>query len=154
MHEWSLAEFEESGGWKKHYLRVEQFMTTDLFTVNQDEAVDLVACLMDWRHIRHVPVEDDSHRLVGLVTHRLILRLVSRNWATTGRGEPVPVREIMETELVTAAPETTTLEAIALMKEHGVACLPVVKGGILVGVVTEKDLIRIAAPLLEKELED
>ena len=52
-------------------------MTTDLFTVNQDDVVDMVACVMDWKHIRHVPVEDDDRHLVGLVTHRSLLRLLT-----------------------------------------------------------------------------
>ena len=45
-------------------------MSTDLFTVKPDDLIDLAASVMDWRHIRHVPVEDDEGHLVGLVTHR------------------------------------------------------------------------------------
>ena len=54
---WELAKLEEAGGWKQHYVKVEQFMTTDLFTVHEDEPIDLVASLMDWERIRHVPVD-------------------------------------------------------------------------------------------------
>ncbi len=153
VHTWSLADIDESGGWKQHYQRVEQYMTTDLFTVNQDEAVDLVACLMDWRHIRHVPVEDDRGCLVGLVSHRLVLRLVANGWSRDD-GTPVPVREIMQKNVVTVSPETTTIDAIELMKEHRVSCLPVLKDEHLVGMVTETDFVRIAAPLLEQALRD
>ncbi|MEC9374408.1 MAG: hypothetical protein VYC34_11220, partial [Planctomycetota bacterium] len=59
-HEWDPARAEEAGCWTRGHQRVEQYMTTDLFTVNQDELIDLVAAVMDWRHIRHVPVEDDQ----------------------------------------------------------------------------------------------
>ncbi|MCB9832948.1 MAG: CBS domain-containing protein [Planctomycetes bacterium] len=153
VHTWSLADIDESGGWKRHYQRVEQYMTTDLFTVNQDEAVDLVACLMDWRHIRHVPVEDDAGRLVGLVSHRLVLRLVANGWSRDD-GTPKPVKQIMQRDVVSVSPETTTLDAIRLMKERRVSCLPVIKDDHLVGMVTESDLVRIAAPLLEQALSD
>ena len=34
-------------------------MTTDLFTVKEDELVDLAALLMDWKGVRQGPVEDD-----------------------------------------------------------------------------------------------
>ena len=43
-------------------------MTTDLFTVHADDPIEMVANLMIWERIRHVPVEDNEHRLVGLVT--------------------------------------------------------------------------------------
>ena len=45
------------------YRQVSQFMATDLFTVRQDDIVDFAASLMDWRHIRHVPVEGDDGEL-------------------------------------------------------------------------------------------
>ena len=146
---WELAMIEEGGGWARHYGRVGNYMTTDLFTVNEDELVDLVAAMMYWKHIRHVPVEDDQHRLVGLVTHRTLLRLLASG---TARDQPVPVRDIMERELVTIAPEASTLDAIRLMREHKVACLPVVKGEHLVGIITERDFMNVARMLLEAEL--
>lgn len=153
VHEWEPARLEEAGGWRSHYLRVAQVMTTDLFTVNQDELIDLVACLMDWQHIRHVPVEDHEHRLVGLVTHRSLLRRLARE-RSGGRDEAVPVRDIMETEVVTTTPETSTLEAIRLMKERRIGCLPVVEEGRLIGLLTERNFLHIAGQLLEEWLEE
>ncbi len=153
VHTWGLADIDESGGWKKHYQRVDQYMSTELFTVNENEAVDLVACLMDWRHVRHVPVEDDDNRLVGILSHRTLLRLVANSWSTES-GAPVPVKDIMHTDLATIGPNGTTLEVIALMRERKVACLPVVEDGRLIGLVTEFDLIKIAAPLLERALQE
>ena len=47
---------------------------------------------------------------------------------------------------------TPTLDAIRLMREHRVGCLPVVEGTRLVGIVTEHDLIDVAASLFEKQL--
>ena len=51
-------------------------MTTDLFTVQADDPIEMVANLMSWERIRHVPVEDNDHRLVGLVTYRAVLRFL------------------------------------------------------------------------------
>ncbi len=149
VHEWELAALEEAGRRARYYSRVEQFMVTDLFTVHEDEVIDLVAAMMDWKHIRHVPVEDHEHRLVGLVTHRTLLRLLARG---EDRSRGIPVKEIMHKEVVTCRPETSTLEAIATMRRHRVACLPVVEDDRLVGIVTERDLIELAAHLLEDEL--
>jgi CBS domain-containing protein len=149
---WPPASLSDAGGWRKHYAKVRHFMVTDLFTVHEDELVDLVAALMDWEHVRHVPVEDDQHRLVGLVTHRTLLRLLSR-----GRLAPddaVPVSEIMHREVVTVAPDTPTLEAVALMKEHRIGCLPVVEAeGRLVGMITDRDFLTMAGQLLEQGAE-
>ena len=150
-HEWDLARLEEAGGSTRGYAQVEQYMTTQLFTVQEDELLEMVAFLMDRNEIRHVPVEDDRHHLVGLVSYRSILRMVAEMGGDVGK-ETTPVRAIMDSEPVTVSPETSTLEAIDLMWKHGVSCLPVVKGGKLVGLVSEADFLPIAYELLEKEL--
>ncbi|MGD2116341.1 MAG: CBS domain-containing protein, partial [Acidobacteriota bacterium] len=150
---WDFAGLQEGGGWRRHYSSVRQLMTTDLFTVHEDELVDLVAALMDWEHIRHVPVEDDRHRLVGLVTHRTLLRLMAQG--RIDRSEPIPVSEIMHRGVITITPETSTLEAITLMKDHRIGCLPVTgEDGKLLGIVTERDFMTMAGQLLEESLRE
>ena len=147
---WPLARLATSNRWKEHYGRVGDLMSTDLFTVNEDDAIDLVACLMDWKFIRHVPVEAGDHRLVGLVTHRTLLRHMS-----SGRGkpgEPIPVREIMVKNLITANPDTSTLEALELMESNRIGCLPVVEEDRLVGILTEGDFAKISGQVLRELL--
>lgn len=152
-HEWPPAELgEEASVAPEHYATVDSFMTTDIFTVHEDELVDLAASLMDWQHIRHVPVEDDDHRLVGLVTHRALLRHFSRRGSADAQ---VPVKEIMATDPVTIAAGAPTLEAFHLMRRHKVSCLPVVdERGRLVGIVTDHDFMGIAGKLLERKLQE
>jgi CBS domain-containing protein len=149
--DWELAEFCLTQDWRDSYRTVGQFMATDLFTVRPDDIVDFAASLMEWRYVRHVPVEDDSGHLLGLVSHRQLLRLIARG----GRdGQTVMVRDIMHTEPLSISPETTTVEAIRLMREKRLSCLPVVKNDKLVGLVTEYDLIMVAGRLLEAYLEE
>jgi CBS domain-containing protein len=104
-----------------------------------------------------VPVENDRGELVGLVSHRSLIRLMGR-WSQRARsGEPptqVTIREIMKPQPVTCSPDTSTLEAIRIMREHRVGCLPVVSNGLLVGIVTERDLIKVASKLLEQHLRE
>ena len=150
-HEWALARLEEAGGWTQNYIKVEQYMTTQLFTVQEDELLEMVAFLMERNQIHHVPVEDDQHRLVGLVSYRSIVRMVSDVGSEGDKGT-TPVKEIMELDPVSVAPETSTLEAIDLMRKNGVSCLPVLKGEKLVGLVTEADFMPIAYELLERQL--
>jgi len=78
ISEWALAELSVDRDWRESYRTVGQFMTQDLFTARPDDIVDFAATLMDWRHVRHVPVEDDNGLLVGLVSHRALLRLVAQ----------------------------------------------------------------------------
>jgi CBS domain-containing protein len=151
VHEWDLASAEESASWRDNFLRVEQFMTTDLFTVNQDELIDLVAAVMDWQHLQHVPVEDDDQKLVGLVTTRALLRLLAER---NNEHEAVPVSEVMTTDVLTIEPETLTYDALRVMYSENISCLPVVsEEHKLVGMVTERDFMAIARQLLEDKLE-
>ncbi len=152
VHTWAPARLEEGGGWKQSFLTVEHCMDTDIVTVNQHEPVDLVANLMVWNNIRHVMVEDDEHRLVGLVSQRKVLRLVGTYHPET--EGPLPVSEVMQPGPTTVTPETSTVEAIGLMRANGWACLPVVKDGHLVGVLTESKLMEIAGKLLEEKLKE
>lgn len=149
VHEWPLARLAERPPARRpEKTRVEHFMTTDLFTVHEDEIVDLVACLMDWQRIRHVLVEDEQHRLVGLVSHRNLLRYLTDEQAAA-RDDLVPVREIMVADPVTVTPETRAGDAIRLMRQHGIGSLPVVRDDQLVGIVTERDFIDLAGQVLD-----
>ncbi len=149
---WVLADFCEQQNWRESYLKVSQFMTTDLFTVRPDDIVDFAATLMDWRHVRHVPVEGDDGELVGLLSHRALLRLVAEG--RVGGEHKVTVKEIMTRHPVTVNSDATTVEAIRVMREKEVACLPVVDKGKLLGLITEHDLLVVSSHLLERYLEE
>lgn len=153
VHEWEPAQVEEGGGWKHSFHKVEQYMTTDLFTVHEDEPIELVANLMDWERLRHVPVEDHAHRLVGLVSYRALLRIMARGWEGDGRSS-IAVSDIMRRDPVTVPPDTPTLEAIRLMREHQIGSLPVVQDGHLIGIVTQADFMDVARDLLEQKLRE
>ncbi len=150
---WQPAAIPEAGGWKQHYVRVEQYMTTNLYTVHGEDTVDLVANMMDWENIRHVPVEDEKHHLVGLVSYRSLLRMLAKDRRGEG-GPSLPVAEIMKTDLLTVTPETETVAAIELMRERKIGCLPVVKDGCLVGILTEHDFMVITRELLCEKLRE
>ncbi|MGE0708595.1 MAG: CBS domain-containing protein [Planctomycetota bacterium] len=154
VHEWPLASLAAATRFKESYARIDQIMTTDVFTVNQEELLELVARIMDWNNIRYVPVEDDKLQLVGLISHRAMLRYLARD-CTSQEGKQIPVKQIMhkvEDDLITVGPDCSTLDALELMRTHRVGCLPVVKDGRLAGIATERDFMRIAAQLLEHQL--
>lgn len=150
VHEWSDAHVESTEDVRDSYRTVGQFMSTDLFTVHPEDLIDLAASVMDWEHLRHVPVEDHEGHLVGLVTHRMLLRQVSQGQA----GRPVAVREIMNPTPVTISPDVTTIEALRLMRGKRLGCLPVVQDGKLVGIVTESDILDVSSRLLDEWLRE
>lgn len=152
VHTWELASLRDGTAERDSFRTVGQVMTTDLFTVHEEDIVDLAASMMEWEHLRHVPVEDKDGRLVGLVSHRALMRMLSRGQAAT--DNPIAVREVMEVDPVTVTPETSTLDAIASMRKNKIGCLPVVSDGRLVGIITEHDFFEIAGTLLERWLKN
>src|SRR3954470_1772046 len=156
VSDWERARLDENDSAKTGFHKVSQHMTTDIFTVRPDDPIELVADLMSWERIRHVPVEDEKGRLVGLVSYRGVLRYL------TGltRYPPQPgsaanaVSEIMKKELITVSPETATIDAIELMKKYRIGCLPVLQDGHIVAVVTEEDFVAIAGKVLQAEDKD
>ncbi len=153
VHTWDPATLEEAGAWERNYQRVGQYMNTDVLTVQEDELIDLAASIMDWEHVRHVPVEDDDHNLVGMLSYRELLKLLA-DPKRKNADQTVAVGDLMRRDPVCVTPETPTIEAIELMRERKISCLPVVAEGSrkLVGIVTEHDYMRIAGKLLEREL--
>lgn len=152
VHCWEPARLEEPENWVDNFRRVGQFMSTDLFTVRPGDLVDLAACIMEWEHVRHVPVEDDAGKLVGLISQRDLLHLISRG---QGPGaSSIAVREIMKQDPASVTPETPTLEAIEMMRKLRIGCLPVVRNERLVGIVTLYDILVLSARMLEKALKE
>jgi CBS domain-containing protein/gamma-glutamyl:cysteine ligase YbdK (ATP-grasp superfamily) len=151
IHKWTLPMMNELDAFEKTYKTVSQFMSTDLFTVRPDDIADYVASLMHWERIRHVPVEDEEGKLVGLVSQRNLLLLLTQG-SSLNRAQGVPVHRIMKRNLITVSPETTTVEAVRLMRKNKIGCLPVVREAKIVGIVTLFDILNLSAKLLEERL--
>lgn len=149
-HEWELAEIPPTSDWIDNYKSVEQFMVTDLFTVRPGDTLGLAASLMDWRHVRHVPVEDDAGSLVGLISHRDLVRMFAHGEACD--GAMLAVSDVMKTDLITVTAETPALDALNLMREQNIGALPVVAEGKLVGLVTAHDFLTVSSKLFEERL--
>ena len=149
VHLWADIETNEVTDWAQGYRTVAQFMTTDLFTVHPEDLIDLAASVMDWRHIRHVPVEDSDGKLVGLVTHRMLLRLLANGGY---EGKPIAVREIMLANPITVTSSTSSLEAIDVMRKHRIGCIPVVENEHLVGIITSYDFLIASAQLFQQHM--
>jgi CBS domain-containing protein/gamma-glutamyl:cysteine ligase YbdK (ATP-grasp superfamily) len=149
IHDWELAKLSGYHDWLNSFRTVGQFMTTDLFTLRPDDLIDLAASMMDWRHIRHIPVEDNEGHLIGLVSHRDLLKGLLQRAKGKNSG-PVVVKDIMKPNPITTNSQTTTLEAIELMKSRRVGCLPVVEANQLVGIITAYDFLLLSGELIKQ----
>ena len=147
VHEWKVPQLEDLKSYTPSTLTVGEFMTTDLFTVQKDDIIELVAEMMDWRKIAYTPVEDHKGNLIGLVTARLIIRHLIKNKRSKKTSV---VEEIMKKNPITITEDTNIIEAMKIMRTKKVGCLPVVKGKELVGLVTEMDCLRISGRFMER----
>ncbi len=137
VHEWDDVELGD--GKELAPERVSDLMTRDVFTVRPDDLIDLAASVMRWKHIRHIPVEDAQGQLVGILGAREVLKLHA---ASARGGQPLPVRDAMNRDITTVPPELPVSEAIDHILASGSGCLLVVRGEHLLGIVTERDLLR------------
>lgn len=104
--------------------------------------------LMTENKVRHLPVVGDGKRLEGLVTRQSLTikpdMLGSLNvWEITRYLANMTVKDLMVSlgEVVAIAPDRTIERAARTMSEHKIGCLPVVEDGIVVGIITEVDLM-------------
>ncbi|MEZ4909552.1 MAG: CBS domain-containing protein [Saprospiraceae bacterium] len=148
VHEWPMPTPADLKMYRPHHLKVSEFMLTDLYTVQKDDIVDLVAEVMDWNTIRFTPVEDSKGKLVGLVTARLLLRHYIH--CKQNSRKTTLVSDIMIKNPKTITQDANIMDAMRMMKENKIGCLPVVNGDELVGLISETDFLRITARLIER----
>jgi CBS domain-containing membrane protein len=135
--------------------KVEDLMTRKVFTLEEEKRLFIAQQVMDWAHIRHVPVVDGQRHVVGLVSHRDVLRasisIVSSKVAKAEGQQHltgIPVRDVMRSPVQTVAPDLSVQEAAKLMRRGKIGCLPVVnKQQELIGIITESDLLKIVEEL-------
>ncbi|MCB9270984.1 MAG: CBS domain-containing protein [Lewinellaceae bacterium] len=149
VHEWPLADLKDLKDYQPVNLKVSEIMTTDLFTVQKDDLIRLVAEMMDWRKVRYMPVEDEKGRLVGLVTSRLLLRFYTQ-LSNPLANTLSTVEDIMIKDPITVSPDAKVMDAMQIMKENRIGCLPVTIHDELVGIITEMDFLRMSTRLLER----
>ena len=137
-------------------LKVRDIMSTDLVTLKEDDDLGLAENVMRFGRIRHLPVVTNG-KLVGLVTHRDILRAQVSSLADLpleDRNElklSIPAREIMKKDIETIGPDETVLDAAKILKENKYGCLPVVNNRKLIGIITEADFIDLVIRALENQ---
>jgi len=131
-------------------MQTRDIMTSPVVTVTPDTSVKDAAAALVEHGINAVPVVDDGRRLVGIVSEADLLRLEEPYGAGAGRASPPgkrprprTVREVMTRAVYTMPEDADAAAAARLMLRHGLKSIPVVAGGLVVGIVARRDLLRL-----------
>jgi acetoin utilization protein AcuB len=134
---------------------VQDYMTRHPLMAEPDMPIVKAQRYMGENNIRHLPVVGDGKRLLGLVTRQRLLvepgRLGSLDvWEITRYLSDLKVKDVMITgeDLVRISPDATVEEAARLMIEKKIGCLPVLEEGVVIGIITETDLLAHLTNLL------
>lgn len=130
---------------------VADVMSTNVIVLHEEDNLSTIASDMDRLHLRHLPVVD-GRKLVGMLTHRDLLRFAASSLDVTAAARAKDstlqqntfVGEVMTKNIQTASPDMPISKAAAKILEHKFGCLPVVEAdGSLVGIITEHDIVRL-----------
>lgn len=131
---------------------VRDLMRAHVFTVKPDATVGDIIDLFRRHRIRHVPVVE-SGALLGIVSDRDVRRALG--WSSVREAQadeagelfdaPRRATEVMTANVRTANPDATLRAALAELLEHRIHSLPVIQGGVLLGMLTQTDYIRAIA---------
>lgn len=127
-------------------MKVRDIMVKEVATLDVNDELSLANDIMRLGRIRHLPVVEGS-RLAGIVSERDLFR--SSLAQALGYGtkdtrdlmKTMHIRDIMVPAVITVTPETALCDAVRLMLDHKIGCLPVVENEHLVGLITETDIL-------------
>lgn len=155
------------------HLSVRDLMTAQVLSASPEQTLGDVARLMMDKDVRALPIVDDNGSLMGMVTHRELLKYLIPDYLnrtksgkfralpaamTTpghsggggGASDPrvLPVKDVMSRAVLCLSEDQTLTDVANLMNNKDVDRFPVVREGIVVGFLTRADLIRrlVATP--------
>jgi len=144
------------------HLTVRDLMTPDVLSARPEQSLGDVARMMMDKDVRALPVVDDNGSLVGMVTHRELLKYLIPDYlqktksgkframpASMAAGHQsssdpraLPVKDVMSRAVLCVSEDQTLSDVANLMNNKDVDRFPVVREGIVVGFLTRADLIR------------
>ena len=130
-------------------MKVKDLMSKKLFTVGPEDMLDKVFYLFNFEAIRHLPVIEKG-KVIGVLSDRDLKKVLGpRKKIVTDKVDGTQftvnarkVRTIMNRALTTIGPDEKAADAAAIMAKKKIGCLPVVKKGKLVGIITSTDILR------------
>jgi CBS domain-containing protein len=127
-------------------MKVKDIMIKEVATLDVNDELSLANDIMRLGRIRHLPVVD-GHQLVGIISERDLFRsslAQALGYGTRDTREMMKnlrIKDIMVAQVITVTPETSLRDAVKMMVDHKIGCLPVVEQDRLVGLITETDIL-------------
>jgi CBS domain-containing protein len=125
-------------------MKITEIMTEAAVTDRPDDSLEAAARKM-WEQQTGSLLVLDGEDLVGIVTERDILRAVG-----TEMSLDTPLSAVMSKDLISVDPGTSLRDAARVMTEKWIRHLPVLEGGKLVGIVSQRDLAGVLAGALNE----
>ena len=127
-------------------MKVKEVMVKEVATLDINDELSLANDIMRLGRIRHLPVVDGT-RLAGIVSERDLFRsslaqaLGYGGQASRDLMKTLRIKDIMVKEVTTTSPEANLCDAVKIMMDKKIGCLPVVENNLLVGLITETDIL-------------
>lgn len=140
-------------------MNVKDFMTAPAVAVSPDMPLRKVAAILAERAISGLPVVDNRHHVLGVVSESdIVARERDGGTKHAGKATARTAGEAMTSPAITILPDAPLAAAAGSMLDGGVNRLPVIdRTGRLVGILTRADLVRVFARSdteLEREIRE
>src|SRR5437016_2380919 len=135
---------------------IRDIMTTDVTTLQDTETMLDAAMIFARSSIRHLPILRDK-TLIGVITERDVKRFAPGLLSGISSEkynqvmETTPLTKVMTHDPVTLKPDQHVSDAADIFSTKRYGCLPVVDGGVLVGIVTTSDMLKLMAKMMKGE---
>jgi len=106
-------------------------MTTEIFVVHENDLVELVVKIMQWKNIHHIPVVNSKNKISGLITKTNLKEVAII------KDKLLVAKDIMIKNIITVDAETSIKTANNIMITNKIGCLPILEYGELIGILTK-----------------
>lgn len=133
---------------------VMDLMTSHPVTITPEASISSAERVMRENDIRHLPVVSPGGALIGLITRTTLEEVLPSKLTTLSVYElhyqldKISVRQAMLRQVITVVEDMPIEQAARMMWEKKIGCLPVLRGNVLAGIVTDIDLMRTMFDLL------
>lgn len=134
---------------------VKNRMSKHPLTIAEDEPISAAHKYMQEQHVRHLPVLNRAGTMVGLVTEEDLLKAQPSAatslsvWEIHYLISRIKVKDVMVRDVISTTEDTPIEEAALVMAERKISCLPVLRDGQLVGIITETDIFRFFTEMFD-----
>ncbi|MFO7793509.1 MAG: CBS domain-containing protein [Candidatus Nanohaloarchaea archaeon] len=133
-------------------VEIQEVMTDGVIAIEKDKKIREAADLLEEEYIRGLVVVDGGDAVGIIVCRDIVYQVVSECL----NPDKVTVEDVMSTDLIVAEADEYLDEVAMAMAKNNISRVPVVDGEMLVGIVTQSDILRAwpgFAEIMEEEIE-